>query len=181
MQLFWKQGYESTSLQELVDAAGLSKSSFYQAFGSKHALFCRCLSYYEDGLIDSLEALRASGPGGLAFLCAVIAGVADETRGPDARRGCLIMNTASEIAQTDAAIARCVRHGTRRIEQVLRAALDQAATAGEVRADLDPTAGARYVLATISGLKTMAKAGYSRADIAQAGDLAVQALLPVAN
>ena len=62
MQLFWRKGYENTSLPDLLDAMQLSKSSLYQAFGSKQALFERCMTRYGDFMIGQLRvALRSSG------------------------------------------------------------------------------------------------------------------------
>ena len=46
MQAFWANGYEGTSLTDLVAATGLMKGSLYQAFGDKHSLFIQTLNRY---------------------------------------------------------------------------------------------------------------------------------------
>lgn len=62
MQLFWRQGYEATSLQDLLREMRLSKSSFYQAFGSKHALFGRCIDHYRDSLARGMQQQLEAAP-----------------------------------------------------------------------------------------------------------------------
>ena len=64
MQLFWRKGYELTSLQDLLRATRLSKSSFYQAFKSKSELFKRSIQSYKSQLTDNLQLqLKQAGSG----------------------------------------------------------------------------------------------------------------------
>ena len=64
MQQFWRVGYEATSLQDLLEAMHLSKSSLYQTFGSKHELFLRSIDFYQQSLVyecqKSLDNSRTS-------------------------------------------------------------------------------------------------------------------------
>jgi TetR/AcrR family transcriptional repressor of nem operon len=55
MSLFWRKGYEATSLQDLLKATGLSKSSLYQTFGSKRALFERSLDLYRREMVARMR------------------------------------------------------------------------------------------------------------------------------
>ena len=80
MLVFWQVGFESASLPELLDAMGLSKSSFYHSFGSKEALFERCLGAYADKLVRSLREQLDRSESGLAFLRSVLFSVGEETR-----------------------------------------------------------------------------------------------------
>lgn len=176
MQLFWSQGYEATSLQDLVEQMDLSKSSFYQTFGSKQALFERCLARYQELIVAEMRQGLRGAPSGLAFISAALRQVADETSGPLSRRGCLLMNTAAEFAQRDPAIARSVSSGTRALCRVFREAVDNAQRDGELAAALDPEIAAHFLVTTMSGLKTMVKAGAKRRAVLETVDLALNAL-----
>lgn len=165
MELFWSQGYEATSLQELILATSLSKSSFYQAFGSKHELFQRCLSLYEQNLVAGLKRMLEQAPNGLAFVQQVLLGVANETQGPNSRRGCLMMNTASEFSQSDQEVARLIKRGRKRMLAVFELAFDRAQSDGSIAQATEPEILAEYLLTCVSGLKTQVKAGNSAISI----------------
>ncbi len=60
--VFWRQGYETTSLDDLTAAMGLSRSSFYAFFGSKHAVLMAAVQSYADEKFATLSAIVASGP-----------------------------------------------------------------------------------------------------------------------
>ncbi len=62
LQVFWERGYESTSVQHLVDAMGIGRASLYATFGSKHGLFCAVMDDYERALTQTLIA-PLEGPG----------------------------------------------------------------------------------------------------------------------
>ncbi len=162
MQLFWRKGYEATSLADLLKAMGLSKSSLYQAFGSKHALFESCITRYRDMLVADMQAALDSAGSARRFIEQAFYAVDAETRSSATRRGCLVMNTASEFAQRDPAIARRVSASTRAFSKVFATAVRQAQHDGEIPADRDPTALASYLVSSMTGLRTMVKAGASK-------------------
>lgn len=176
MNLFWGRGYEATSLQDLISATQLSKSSFYQAFGSKHALFRRCLQHYERDLIASLNDMFEAAPSGIGFIESVLMSIADETRGPLARRGCLIMNTATEFAQSDLEIAKNINSSKKRLHSIYRVAIERAQREQDISKRLDPEILADYLLTCTSGLKTMVKAGYSKRSIAKINSVILDSL-----
>jgi AcrR family transcriptional regulator len=68
MKLFWHNGYEATSMQELVGAMGLARSSLYQAFGSKSQLFLTCLDRYQEATALDLTSRLESATTGRAFI-----------------------------------------------------------------------------------------------------------------
>ncbi len=67
MHVFWQRGYEATSLENLLAAMDIGKSSFYQAYGSKPELFQKCLENYRDASVDRLRALLDQSASGKAF------------------------------------------------------------------------------------------------------------------
>jgi TetR/AcrR family transcriptional regulator, transcriptional repressor for nem operon len=110
--VFWEHGYASTSLAHLQAATGLSKSTLYQTFASKRGLFDRAVQDYLEAVVDPLlRPLEADGAG-RAELAAYFEALERSFRtAPDqvARRGCLLLNTATELADLDGAAADLVR------------------------------------------------------------------------
>ncbi len=156
--LFWKKGYEATSVQDLVKALRVSRGSLYGTFGDKRTLFLAALDrYVEQDIGPSMRVLRNSTAAGReriqAFFDSVIRAIED--RGD--RRGCLLCNTAVELAASDKAVAERVK-----------AALERIGAAFAVALASDPTLPAEperrdrrvyFLTSTMLGLYVMAKSG----------------------
>ena len=176
MELFWCRGYEATSLQDLLDAMNISKSSFYQAYGSKHSLFELCLTAFRERQVGRMTAALEQAPSGKTFLRAMLLSAAREASTNELPKGCLIMNTATEFSGRDAVVADLVEQGTRQFADVFRAAIERAQADGEITSAQSPEILSRYVVSTMSGLKTMAKAGMPAEAIEQVAEVALGAL-----
>ncbi len=157
MHQFWSKGYEHTSMQDLLRVMNLSKSSLYQAFGSKRLLFRLCIGRYADQFASQLRQGLADAPSGWRFIEDFLHSVLRDTGG--APRGCLVMNTASELGQSEAEIARDVSQSIGRFRDVLRAAVERAQREGDIAPERDARILASYLVSSMSGLKTQAKAG----------------------
>ena len=138
MQLFWRKGYEATSLQNLLSSMGLSKSSFYQAFKSKHALFQKSIQHYHKMLSDNLRKRLNQTDSPRAFIKEIFYDVSTETCGVNSRRGCLLMNTANEFAQTDKVIATLVNYSLDQLALIFEQAIIRAQHENTICKDKDP-------------------------------------------
>lgn len=176
MQLFWRRGYESSSLQELLSTMGLSKSSFYQTFTSKQTLFQRCIKHYRKTLTSELKTQLKKTGSGKTFINTLFRNIANETCGPDARRGCLLMNTASEFAQSDPDIADLVNNSIEHFIEVFELAVQQAQQQADIPVNKDSRTLATYLVSSMSGLKNMVKAGADKKTVKQIADVVLSAL-----
>ena len=159
MQLFWTKGYAATSLEELLETMGLSKSSFYQTFQSKHHVFERSIDRYRRLVETTLWDRLAHAKSGLTFIEETLGSVGREARGAGRPRGCLFMNSASEFAQRDPAIDKLVREGVSRLTELFEAAVIRAQQEGGIPAKRNPRTLAQYLVNSLSGLNALAKAG----------------------
>ncbi|MGE3597000.1 MAG: TetR/AcrR family transcriptional regulator [Dehalococcoidia bacterium] len=175
MNAFWLKGYEATSLQDLLRATGLSKSSLYQTFGSKHQLFERCLDFYQRSLGTDMAKRLDTADCGLVFLKDVLLTVIREADGKGPKRGCFLMNTASEFGGRDLAVASEVTRGTERMGKIFQTAIERAQRAGKVTKDLDTKALARYFMTNVSGLRTMVKAKAPREELRKVVEIIMSA------
>lgn len=158
LECFWSQGYEATSMADLLRHTGLSKSSLYETFGSKHALFERCLERYREDRAALMSQRLDAAESGIGFIRHMLEAAAAESGDPRAR-GCLVMNTATEFAQRDPQVARLVGEGIAAFTAVFRRAVRRSQSEGDVPGDKDPTVLARFLVTNMSGLRTLAKAG----------------------
>jgi TetR/AcrR family transcriptional regulator, transcriptional repressor for nem operon len=174
VQLFWRRGYEATSMRDLLDGMGIGRGSFYDTFGDKHALFLASLDRFEEvrtAWID--EALEGSGLGGIeeVFRRTIEGMVRFEPR-----RGCLLANTAVELAPHDPEVAARISRHVRRTEEAFAGALVRARGAGEIPAQADPKVLARFLVSNLHGLRVLARAGSDRETLEDAARVALQAL-----
>ena len=154
MDVFWKQGFEATSLTDLCTATGLHKGSLYQAFGNKHALFMRALKHYADREFQETAAVAYGHDSPLVSIRAIVGAVCKEAL---EGKGCLMINSLVELAPHDPAVHEAVAHeGDRRV-RVLTDLLQKAQQAGEIRAELHPEMLARQLMISFAGAAAMAK------------------------
>ncbi|MFJ5227934.1 TetR/AcrR family transcriptional regulator [Streptomyces sp. NPDC088400] len=174
LELFWRRGYEATSMADLVEHLGIGRASIYATFGNKHELYLKAMDRYSEGRDPALLAeLSQPGPA-LPAVRALVRRFASEAASPEDRlTGCLITNTAAELAPHDPAAARRVEISWDRIETPLHSALVRAQAQGELPEDRDPRALARMLLVLLQGVRIVGKAS---SDPARVRDAAEQAL-----
>ena len=158
MQVFWSKGYEATSLGDLTEAMGLSKSSLYDTFGCKHELFLSALEHYDETVGGRVAAELARPGSARAAIRAAFESAVDRAVSGVERRGCLIVNCAAEFGASDPAVAARVRAGMARIENAFHDVVTRGQAAGEIPPGKDPRALARYLTSSINGLRITAKA-----------------------
>ena len=159
MSLFWEKGYEGTGLSDIMAATGLRKGSLYKAFGSKHEMYVRALTLYEQLMVDgAAKALKAGGDPAKrvrAFLTAPI----EATWGLNDQRGCFLCNASADHAALDLETQALVARGYAKLEAALKVAV------GEARSDWPDTTvvqTAQLLLSVYSGLRVMARARIER-------------------
>jgi TetR/AcrR family transcriptional repressor of nem operon len=157
LNLFWKRGYGATTPAELLEQIGVGKGSFYNAFGSKHALFEKALHRYGDERVAGLAgALAQPGPV-RQRINAYFERLAAPENEAALHRGCFAANTAAELGRSDPAATKIVRSTFERMESVLEATLVEGKKNGELRAALNPKAVASLLLATLVGITVLAR------------------------
>ncbi|WP_419999206.1 TetR/AcrR family transcriptional regulator [Streptomyces boninensis] len=176
LELFWRRGYEATSMADLVDHLGIARASIYGTFGSKRELYEKALASYAGARNPAqLAALERPGPA-LDAVRAYVRGYVGECVHDDEQRGCFVTNTAVELAPHDADAARVVLGTWDAMESALTAALDRAAAAGELPAGRDPRGLARMLVVLLQGMRVVGKTGGDPARLRDASDTALSLL-----
>ncbi|HEY4339386.1 MAG TPA: TetR/AcrR family transcriptional regulator [Steroidobacteraceae bacterium] len=172
MRLFWRQGYEGTSLADLTRELGLSRPSLYAAFGSKEALFLKALDLYEAQAGYRRAALAA--PTAREYARALLEGAADlhgDKRNPP---GCLGVQGALACGPGTDAIRKELMRRRKIGEGIVRDRLRRAQTDGDFPARADPEDWARYLSIVIYGITVQAAGGATRGQLRNAAQLALR-------
>ncbi|ADJ46704.1 TetR family transcriptional regulator [Amycolatopsis mediterranei S699] len=176
MHAFWEHGYEATTTQDLCEATGLGRSSVYNTFTSKRALFRRSLAHYTDTQLDKRQALL-DGPGTAAERIAAVLDSAIEADLEDRRRGCFVVNTLAELGLPDDEVGAALRGDTDRNLTMFAECVREGVLDGSLRDGLDPAEVAEFLLSTTSGLRVMARRGTSPDSMHAVADIALSAIL----
>jgi TetR/AcrR family transcriptional repressor of nem operon len=163
MHQFWERGYRDTSVDDLVEATGVGPGSLYNVFqGGKRELFLRSLDVYSRLVVpEKLGALERPGAS-LAEVRAYFDGLVEDLMSPEGRMGCLMVNTAIELANEDSEVAQIVRDHMARLERNATRALRNAKRRGEIPNHIDPAAKATQLMATGMGLMVVGKTNPGR-------------------
>ncbi|WP_272024018.1 TetR/AcrR family transcriptional regulator [Olleya namhaensis] len=100
MQLFWRNGYENTSMQMLEKAMGINKFSIYSSFESKHGLFLESLKQYKTKVNIILEKFK-NGTQGVEDIKQFFYDSVSSNFKNDKIKGCLVTNTYNEFSETE--------------------------------------------------------------------------------
>jgi TetR/AcrR family transcriptional repressor of nem operon len=153
---FWRDGYEATSVRDLAARMGITGASLYNAFGDKRSLFREVLQRYAERStrerIARLESTLPPKQAVRAFLGEIVERSVDGDR-----RGCLLVNTALEIAPHDSELGAEVAAHLGQIEAFFRRAITAAQAEGSVPPERDPADLARLLLRVTLGVRVLAR------------------------
>jgi AcrR family transcriptional regulator len=173
MRVFWKNGYEGASLEDLTAAMGINRPSMYATFGNKEALFRKALDRYVEKSGPLLQEALAE-PTARATVERLLNGIVDYA-GPGKIRGCLLVQGA--LACGDSADPIRDELALRRAagETALRQRFERAIAQRDLPRGSDPAALAKYVTTFQHGLAVQLAGGASRDELLAAVEVAMRA------
>jgi TetR/AcrR family transcriptional regulator, transcriptional repressor for nem operon len=158
VRLFWEKGYEGVSLKDLEDRTGLNRSSLYNSFGSKEALFSLALDRYLREVAGRLLVPLEEGEKGMEDIHAFIEAVAAWFSSPASNAGCLMVNSMVEFGGSKEEIVREACHYTDRFRAAASSALTRAIRRGELpEGEVEPRVD--LLLGMILALNVAARSG----------------------
>jgi len=174
MYLFWRQGYQNTSIDDVESATGLTKGSLYKAFKNKRDLFEKCLDLYM--VRESYKAIfmhmvdRPLIETYAHMLNLMIESVYNDTKRPC---GCLATNVIRELAASDSALAKDASDGLGGMQEAMEFRLTWARDKGEFRQDIDVKALASLMMVTLQGMVVLSTSTKDVASMQRARDLVI--------
>ena len=174
LDVFWRNGYEGTSIADLTAAMGINPPSLYAAFGNKSGLFRKALDrYIEQRTIFWHQALEMpTARGVVEHLLRKSADFLTEKHSP---HGCMLVRSALTCSEAEDAIHQELTARRTEGEMKLRQRLQKAKKSGEMPAELDPADYARYVMIfMLEGMSMCAAAGATRKELQKVADMALR-------
>lgn len=160
MRLFWEQGYEKTSMTELVEHMGIHRRSLYDTFGDKHNLFLKAMDRFDDKISAALAGGVKRSKTASEALKFIFGFMIDGDE--DSPAGCLMVNSAVELAARDVEVDNKSTKAFTTAEQLLREIIIWGQRDGEFTSTYNAEELAEYLHNVWIGLRVMARTSASK-------------------
>lgn len=162
VKLFSDRGYNGISMQELVDGLGINRSSLYDTFGDKEALYQAALKHYRTESTRKMLELINQGKDVRRVLTDIFNFVINDSTDLKRRNSCMMVNTAVELAAHEKKLAAIVNENMDAIEEALTQAIKRGQAEQQISKKHPARALARLIVNTISGFRVASKYGADR-------------------
>ncbi|MBU3156580.1 TetR/AcrR family transcriptional regulator [Clostridium estertheticum] len=174
MELFWEKGYEKTSLSDLVEHMGIHRRSLYDTFGDKHTLFLKTIDCYEELIknkiqIGTIHAETAKQAVQFIFDF-MIEGYEDRPW------GCLIVNSATEMALRDKEVDEKTEKAFMQTEHFLADLVRKGQQTGEFSCNYDAEVLSEILQNTLLGIRVLVRTSASKEKMHRIADFFVNLL-----
>jgi len=173
MEVFWRSGFEGTSLHDLTEAMGINPPSLYAAFGDKERLFLECVERYQTkhgGACPYEEEPTARGA-----VAKLLLYMATELTKPCNPRGCMMVMAAATCSGSSEEMQSALQERRKSSRAHVKARIERGIREGDVARDIDAAALADFYATVISGMSMQARDGASKKSLIATVEAAMRA------
>jgi TetR/AcrR family transcriptional repressor of nem operon len=178
MEQFWKDGFEASSVQKLLDATNINRGTLYNSFGDKDTFFKACVDRYNLDLAavleqtlgnDSLKPAQAIK----AFFDATLTGVSSQKRA----LGCLLVNSACESIIWDKEIQKIIKSSLKTIRKALLGRTKELDKSRKLAKGIDADLAADLLMNSLNGLRVNSRLGMAPKQISRLVESSISAVV----
>lgn len=153
MTIFWQRGYHATSMQDLVEGMGINRSSMYDTFGDKYALFIEALSDYrlKFGISDYYLNFKSSAEGLKTFVNDYVQNIIADSE----NKGCFMLNCTTEFSNEDQEVYKILKTNLDNLGEMLSAIIAKGQQENEMKTEKTPEELSDYLTAGLHGIRMM--------------------------
>jgi TetR/AcrR family transcriptional regulator, transcriptional repressor for nem operon len=156
MQCFWARGYESTSVKDLIERTGLTAASLYNAYGDKRAMFRTALDrYIESSIGVRLRRCEVLPP--RDAIRSFFDDILRRSLGDRERKGCMLVNSALEMAPRDREFHETIVETLKRIESFFLDCVERGQADGTITTSRPAVGLAQHLLGVLMGVRVLAR------------------------
>ena len=174
MEVFWRKGFDATSISDLTEAMGINPPSLYAAFGDKEKLYLEAVEYYRVQRGENIRQVLAEEPTARGAIDKALRGAVNEFCRRDSPTGCLLTMSSGCSSVSDGVQQMLVRKrlmARERIRERIQRGIDE----GDVPASADPAALAEFITTIFAGMAMHARDGATRKSLLATVDNAMRA------
>lgn len=173
--MFWEKGYNGTSMQDLVDATGLNRSSIYNTFGDKFQLFNESLKFYKNYQNDLIDNARSNSNSPKAAIEMLFNGVWEEMNSVP-EKGCYLSNCTTELSNTDPRIFDFLSKNKESVVYNFKSLIEDAQKLEEIDKNKNAETLAHYLFSSLQGLRITSMIDRDKNNIRGISDQILQSL-----
>ncbi|SDE75321.1 transcriptional regulator, TetR family [Mucilaginibacter pineti] len=155
--IFWHKGYNGTSMQDLVDGLGISRSSLYDTYGDKHTLYVKALETYQKAAGNQVCNIINNAASAKEAIKQLLELTIKDLLSDEQRKGCFSVNAGIEVAPHDAEVNSMICRGEQQVEDAFFHAIKKGQESGEITNKQDARALARFIFNAVKGMQVSAK------------------------
>lgn len=157
IQLFWYKGYNGTSMQDLVDGLGISRSSLYDTYKDKHTLFVKALESYQNAGAARISDIIEHSGSAKDTIKKLLELATTDLLSDKQQKGCFMVNAEVEVAPHDAEVNNLVCKNDQQMEEAFYQVIKKGQERYEIRNQQDARALSRFIFNTVKGMRVTAK------------------------
>jgi TetR/AcrR family transcriptional repressor of nem operon len=157
IQLFWHKGYNGTSMQDLVDGLGISRSSLYDTYTDKHTLFVKALESYQNSGAARIQEIINNSGSTKETVQKLLEMATTELLDDKQQKGCFMVNAEVEVASHDAEVSNLVCKNDQQMEEAFYQVIKKGQESGELKNQQDARALSRFIFNSVKGMRVTAK------------------------
>lgn len=175
--IFHQKGYNGTSIDEILKATGLSRSSLYDSFKDKHSLYLQSLEFYKNREHDYYETVNVTKLNGLQKIEQLFNGVVTHLIEHPEDNGCLMVNAAAEMSKKCEKTAQVVCNNKEEVQDLFALWLTEAVKEGVIKLQKEPKTYGPFLFNALCGLKVLSQSGGTKAELNNVVKLTIEALV----
>lgn len=149
MDVFWRKGYNGTTMRDLTEAMGINSSSLYNTIGDKHELFIRSIKHYTESrmkeAVKQLEPIKSPIKAIEKFIQSSVYVITNEPN------SCLAIKTTFEVAASDEQVQKIIKADNEFTYNLLNGLVEKAIQKGEIKVSRDAAMLTDYIINHFSG------------------------------
>ena len=157
MHLFWQRGYKKTSVEDLIQGAGVNRFNLYETFGGKHGLYLKALDKYRDDVFLKRMYKIDEHKNGLSGIQEYFESLEEFLIDSNGNFTCLMMNSQIELVPKDSKVSKKVSFYFEKMEETFKKALSRAKKAGKISQDTNIGDVAKFLTGSAQGMCVMSK------------------------
>lgn len=163
--IFQQKGYNGTSMDEVLKATGLSRSSLYDSFGDKHNLYIQSLEFYKENEQKLSEKIEDKPVNGLQKIDYLFKNVVDHLVAHPDDNGCLLVNAAAEMSKQCFKTQQVICNNKDEVQDLLTGWLNDAQSSNILKLSKPTKNYSQFLYNTLLGLRVMSQSGATKQEL----------------